>query len=111
VEICLTLFLFALLYPKGCMLNRGNHEERSQNETGVRLHLPLRLCTCLCPCLPLCASVPSRHLSLSSLSSMSLCRASCRRCTASTTYPARLATVARDLLCLMHFKIVSMCCR
>ena len=36
VEICITLFLFALLYPTGVILNRGNHEERSQNETGVR---------------------------------------------------------------------------
>eukprot|EP01138_Halocafeteria_seosinensis_P003117 gb/GECG01003186.1/.p1 GENE.gb/GECG01003186.1/~~gb/GECG01003186.1/.p1 ORF type:complete len:953 (+),score=133.80 gb/GECG01003186.1/:1-2859(+) len=33
-EIVLTLLAFQLVYPQGCMLNRGNHEERSQNETG-----------------------------------------------------------------------------
>lgn len=31
-EIVLTLFAFHLVYPTGCLLNRGNHEERSQNE-------------------------------------------------------------------------------
>jgi hypothetical protein len=34
-EIVLVLLAFQLVYPQGCMLNRGNHEERSQNETGV----------------------------------------------------------------------------
>lgn len=40
VEVVLTLIAFQLVYPNGCLLNRGNHEERSQNETGVR---PLNL--------------------------------------------------------------------
>ena len=36
VEITISLFLFALLDPGSVVLNRGNHEERSQNEIGVR---------------------------------------------------------------------------
>ena len=34
VEIVLTLLAYQQLYPDGLLLNRGNHEERSQNETG-----------------------------------------------------------------------------
>lgn len=34
VEITISLFLFALLDPGSVVLNRGNHEERSQNEIG-----------------------------------------------------------------------------
>ncbi len=33
VEVVLTLMAWQLVYPNACMLNRGNHEERSQNET------------------------------------------------------------------------------
>lgn len=32
-EICLSMALFHLLYPEAVHFNRGNHEERSQNET------------------------------------------------------------------------------
>jgi len=33
VEVVLTLMAWQLVFPNACMLNRGNHEERSQNET------------------------------------------------------------------------------
>lgn len=32
-EVVMTLMAWQLVYPNACMLNRGNHEERSQNET------------------------------------------------------------------------------
>jgi hypothetical protein len=70
VEICMTLFMFALLYPEHMLLNRGNHEERSQNELSVSS-----------------ASLP-RHFGddchtlavLRVLNVADVTRASCRRC-------------------------------
>jgi hypothetical protein len=59
VEICITLFMFALLDPASVILNRGNHEERSQNEIGVRASRRVHVHACATPpnpqtpCLPL----------------------------------------------------------
>jgi len=35
-EVVLTILVFKLLYPNSVHINRGNHEDRAQNETAVR---------------------------------------------------------------------------
>ena len=55
VEVVLTVLVFKLLYPGSVHINRGNHEDRAQNETAVgaspwlascrsRVHLTSALC-------------------------------------------------------------------
>ena len=34
-EVVLTILIFKLLYPNCVHINRGNHEDRAQNETAV----------------------------------------------------------------------------
>lgn len=36
-EVVLTVLIFKLLYPNCVHINRGNHEDRAQNETAVRM--------------------------------------------------------------------------